>query len=263
MNRLMISRLLYRIVTLYKDNTLTETSCLLEIGNLEYEAYDEEKQAYVQTKFIYFLFANFPYYQILDHLNGMTEIVLKAAKKSYHYYALVKLFKGCLEDILPTIKRRIQTEVMLHLLDYMRINTLENQLTETDIVKNIEKNLCDPIILTSMDIADNYFYSQSTLPGIKIDQKSLREQISKANTGRKMKATDALQNWTNRSYNEQSLEAFMSKFYKILGSIPLPYKESCIKLMSSALDDLYTHSVIEWSKNKEKEKDTYQLNLPF
>ncbi len=259
MNRLMIINLLFKVTTLYKSNQLDYDSFLSEIENLEHEIFDEDKQAYMQTRFIYSLFDSFSYHQIEDTLGEIISIILELTKDSFPYVYLVKLFKACLEDMLSDIKRRIQTEAYEHILVWLQIYYYENHLSEQAVFEIIERNLCNPVLLTSFDIAENYVYPQSTLPGIKLNQKRLREQVSKSNNTRKEKTTRFLREWTYDHYNEKTLETFIHRFYDVFESLSISNKESCLQLMTSSLDQLYAYLVIEWSKKEE----TNQLSFHF
>lgn len=193
MNRMVLTKLLKSIVDLYAEDKFTYSYIIETLNNIVDEEFDEDKSAYLQTEFVKNLFELFPYYRLLSDLNDLGDYIIECTKETPNFENISKLLKnGCLSDMIPNIKRRIQTETMAHITVLLYMYKT-NELKPNIVLEQLTKNIYNPHILTSMDSAENINYKQETIPGISIKTMSLRETISKSNNNRKEKVRKNLE----------------------------------------------------------------------
>lgn len=122
MNRLTLTKLLKNIIDLYTEGKFTYIYIIDTFEKLTEEEFDEDKNAYLQAELISTLFQTFPYYRLLNDLNTLGDYIIESTKGNSNYKNVSKLLKnGCLGDMVPDIKRRVQTETMAHITELLYI----------------------------------------------------------------------------------------------------------------------------------------------
>lgn len=258
MNRLTLTKLLKNIIDLYTEGKFTYIYIIDTFEKLTEEEFDEDKNAYLQAELISTLFKTFPYYRLLNDLNTLGDYIIESTKGNSNYKNVSKLLKnGCLGDMVPDIKRRVQTETMAHITELLYMYK-KSELNPTIVMNHLTKNMFDPRLLTSMDTAESINYSQTTLPGISIKKTSLRDAISRSNGNRKDNVRKNLEEYTLENFDVKSLEDFINQVKNIIIESTLEDKEILNASIKETLTNLYSKAVIIWS---EQSVDPNQLTL--
>ena len=247
MNRLNLTTLLKDIINLYIEDKFTYIYIISTMNLIGNEENDENKNAYLQTELIATMFSQFPYYRLLSDLTDLGNYIIEVTQGNSNYKNIAKLLKnGCLAEMIPDIKRRVQTETMAHITTLLYIYK-KSELKPDTVLNHLTKNMYDPNILTSMDYAESINYKQESIPGIEMKILSLREIISRANTNRKEAVRRNLEEYTIKNFDEKSLEDFIQQVINIIGQSSLSDKELLKDTISEILTALFAKSVIVWS----------------
>lgn len=266
MNRMVLTKLLKNLIDLYVEDKFTCIYIVNAIDNLKEEEFDEDENAYAQAELIATLFSLFPYYRLLYDLNELGDYIIESTKNNLNSKSISKLLKnGCLGDMVPDIKRRVQTETMAHVMELIYLYKT-SELSPENVIAHLTKNMYNPQVLTSMDYAEGFKYQQEEIPGIEIKKLSLRETISRANSNRKEAIRRNLEEYTIENFNEKELEEFTAKVIEIIDQSQLPDKDILKSTVYDCLISLFSKAVLTWDAKEEtsfQEKNFYQLSLEF
>lgn len=262
MNRLVLTKLLKNIVDLYVEDKFTYIYIINTLSNIENEEYDEDQNAYIQAELITTLFAKFPYYKILNELNNLGDYIIESTKCNSNFKNILGILKnGCLGDMVPDIKRRIQTEAMAHLQELLYVYKT-SELNADFVISHLTKNMVIPKILTSMDYAESINYRQQVIPGIMFKRMTLRETISRANSNRKESIRRNLEEFTIENFTERELEDFMHQVTKIIEESNIADKDLLKSTIYEVFMLLFSKVVLVWEEKK-AHVDYNQLSLKF
>lgn len=260
MNRMVLTKLLKDLIDLYIADKFTYIYITDVLTNMQIVDYDEDQNAYLQAELMRTLFEHFPYYRLLHDLNDLGDYIIEITKGNPSFKSTSIILKnGCLGDIIPSIKRRIQTETMTHITELLYIYN-HNGLTPELVLNRLTKNMYNSTLLTSMDAAENINYEQTTLPGIESKQSSLRDTISRSNSVRKDNIRRNMEEYTIKNFNEKTLEDFFTQVITIIDKSNLPDKDLLKAPIQDCLTNLFSRAVVIWDEKKE---DTYQLSIEF
>ena len=276
MNRMVLTILLKNIIDLYIEDKFNYIYIIDILSRQKNEEYDEDKNAYIQAELIKDLFDLFPYYRLLTDLNDLGDYIIESTKANPNFKNISRILKnGCLGDMVPDIKRRIQTETMAHIQELLYIYN-GGKLKPKIIISHLSKNMFDTRILTGMDTAESINYEQTVIPGFEVDQTSLREMISRTNGNRKESIRRNLEEYVVNNFDETSLENFINIVINAINNSELPDKELLSTTINENLTALYAKVSITWFEKKEqalkeaqeeairREKgENYQLSLTF
>lgn len=288
MNRMVLTKLLKDIIDLYIEDKFTYIWIIDTLSKIpKKEAnkktkfdkkteYDEDRNYYIQAELIKNLFDLFPYYRLLSDLKDLGDYIMESTKANPNFKNISKILNnGCLGDMVPDIKKRIQIETMVHLNELLYIY-INGELTPDLVINHLTKNMFDSRVLTAMDTAESINYEQTTMPEFTRDQISLREMISRTYYNRKESVRRNLEEYTINNFDEASLEDFMMQVLNIIDNSSLPDKDLLKNTIDETLMDLYTKVSVIWFEKKEqalkeaKEEalraergENYQLSLTF
>lgn len=288
MNRMVLTKLLKDLIDLYIEDKFTYIWIIDTLSKIpKKEAnkktkfdkkteYDEDRNYYIQAELIKNLFDLFPYYRLLSDLKDLGDYIMESTKANPNFKDISRILNnGCLGDMVPDIKRRIQTETMVHLNELLYIY-INGELNPDFVINHLTKNMFDSRVLTGMDTAESINYEQTTMPGFTADQVSLREMISRTNGNRKESIRRNLEEYTINNFDEATLESFITQILGIIDNSSLPDKDLLKNTVEETLMALYTKVSVIWFDNKEqaikaaKEEalraqrgDNYQLSLTF
>ena len=260
MNRLVLTKLLKNIVDLYIEDNFNYIYIVNALSNIENEEYDEDQNAYLQAELLTTLFSNFPYYKVLNELDNLVDYVIESTKGNCNLKKTCSILKnGCVGDMLPDIKRRVQTESMTHLQELLYMYKT-SELNPDFVISRLKKNMLTPQILTSMDYAESIKYKQQIIPGIEFRKTTLRETISRANSNRKEAIRRNLEEYTIQNFTEKELEDFIQQITIIIKNCSIDDKNLLMDTIYDTLMLLFSKAVIAW---QEKGEDENQLSLKF
>ncbi len=282
MNRMVLTKLLKDLIDLYIEDKFTYIwiiDTLFRVQKQESDKkteYDEDRNYYIQAELIKNLFDLFPYYRLLSDLNDLGDYIMESTKANPNYKNISRILSnGCLGDMVPDIKRRIQTETMVHLNELLYIYN-NGELTPDLVISHLTKNMFDSRVLTGMDTAESINYEQTLIPGFTANQTSLREMISRTNGNRKESVRRNLEEYTINNFDEISLENFIMQLLGIIDKSSLPDKDLLKGTIEETLMALYAKVSVVWFEKKEqaleeakeeairREKgENYQLSLTF
>lgn len=260
MNRMVLTKLLKDIINLYIENKFTYVYIIDVFSKMQIEEYDEDQNAYYQAEVMRMIFEHIPYYRVLKELSDLGDYLIEVTKSNRAFKSTaVVLANGCLGDMIPDIKRRVLTETMTHITELLYIYN-HNELTKELVINRLTKNMYNPILLTSMDTAENINYEQTTLPGLENKHVALRDTISRSNSNRKDRIRRNMEDYTIANFDEKNLEDFYTKVINFIEESELPDKDLLKEPITECLTNLFAKAVVAWDETPE---DTNQLSLNF
>ena len=269
MNRLMLTNILMEIIK--KDLSIDEMSFEVFrdiVDKTPYEEYDENKNAYVETILIYTIFSKIPYYKVLWILEKLGEKIVKISQGYDRYNGLSKIITyGCLAEMMPNIKRRVEAETMLHILDLSYTYFMHGKLDKTKTINKLQKEMSNKEILTGFNVAENYLYNQNTLFENKAESDlkdiipknntriDLKDSISKNNTNYKEHISNQLRQSIKNNYNLEKFESFIKEIYSIIEDSDIEDVNLLLITFSETIDKLYNHVIKTWHDNSNNIKE--------
>ena len=258
MNRLNLISIFSQTVEIYLSKNELDFNDFKNIVDNCNDEYDENKVSYLEAKLVCNLFSRLPYYRVIPTLDTLTKQLVKmcGSKDNYNYYSVL-LKNGLLAEMLPNIKRRVETENYRHILESLREYTQKQCLSQKHIEKVYSENILDPNILTGSQIADNINYQQINLFG-EAEVSDLKEAISRNNANYKETVTRALSNYLHKEYTPELFSLFVDELLLQIDNSSLDFKQDILKNIEEAIPSLFD---MVTKLSMAKKDDEYQLTL--
>lgn len=260
MNRLMLFNIFMGVLKHYIETQEVGIENFKKIvDSVPFEEYDEDKCAYVESLLVFYIFTNIPYYKIESTLDCIKK-KLKISCSAYDKYnALSRIIcDGCVAELMPSLKRRVETEVNMHILElagnFYREGRLSSKKTiesEKDAINRLAINICNTISLTGTSTAENLFYTQVNFLESPQSKKTLREDISRSNSRFACGVTDALRDNIVQYYDMNTLENFINLVDSQIKKSDLKDKELIYRLICQSLEKLIVISAKIWAEKEE------------
>lgn len=263
MNKTKLINIIKRCLILFKNNELNSTNYEIEISDDTICDYTNNYLSYKEIELICFLFQNFLYFQIPPVLNDFIT-KLKEINSSSKSQFITSLIEAYIESLTEQIERRINNEVYNQIFQLLHRFYQYGELDYEKSVFLLSKNLINPISNTGMDVAENYQYTQETLPDIPTQEEPLREQISKRNFSKNYSIENKTKKAITKYLNEESLTIFIDAINEIFQKLRQenPQEAELLeKLFTPILEEIQKSSLKSWAKLQTQEEDTYQLKL--
>ncbi len=257
MNKIMLINILIKAMEKYKKGELDFQSYQQIIADTNHISASNNLVSFYETKLLYFLFQNVPYYKIFLFLNQFI-IHLKGISKDSQTDSMSSLLEAYTCDIIFSLDNRVNTEAIAHLYELSKIFHQHGYL-DYELTMRLLKN---PRIMTaelvSLDIAQNISYQQTTLDCFKEKDEDLRESISSKNYQRKNSIEKVLINTLAKTFSENELTNFIAELKRIIETYAQIDKEDANMLGDTLLSQLIglKKSII----TKKKEKETREKN---
>ncbi|MCH5166847.1 MAG: hypothetical protein J1F35_03050 [Erysipelotrichales bacterium] len=259
MNRLMLFYILNNVIENYtNEEDISAATFKKIVDSNTFEEYDEDKCAYTESLIMAKIFSKIPYYKVTSTLAFISKKLVRNCQALDRYNILSKICVGCLEDIMPSIKRRVETESMEHVLELCYYYYQNGSFDNYKIKERLIKNICDPVSLFGTSVVENLNYSQNILFSQKETKDNLRDDISKSNAHYTRDVTVALRDKIVRCFDINTFEKFAEDIKVLICESDIEDKELLLETINSIIQKLYIFSISKWEDQVE---DNYQLTL--
>lgn len=264
MNKLAILKMIDKLINNKINNTLTSDTIEQICSKNEKIEFSTNILAYKETEFICHLFAILPYYKIKNFLDELIKDLKNYNLNNEKVKCNIKLIIAYLSDLMNNIKKRILTESYTHLYNLLKYYYLEENIDLKYFYHEL-KNYYPPEVITNMDIAQNIFYHQETLPGIDIkEDDNLSDKISEYNYQMISNIEKRLKTFIKKFFKQNDLKNFKNNLNDIINNTrKISPKEKAlvernlILLIEKLNKELYANS------NKKKKHPSNQITLKF
>lgn len=198
------------IITIINNYITTKEKDLIKIINTtlnNYDLYSQEEDWQKEIELLYNLFNQYPYYLLL---NVIDQIKFQFQQISFNHPEYLKyaiLINGYFLELVPTVKRRMETEVNGHLI-YLLKKYYERDNKMPDNVKKILKtNLYSPELLVGYNLLKDEQYHQEQF--VSLTNQDMSEKISMNNYKRFSRSFKFLTDLVLKYYSSNDFDKFV------------------------------------------------------
>lgn len=236
MNKRILIYLLNKYIDIFLNGELTLDKCTKIFNERLHLPLDDNIVLYEEAKLLCRIYENISYYDIDQFLFSFKETLYRISENDKKMNRNFNILISYLDDITNNLSSRIKTEIDFHIYTMLKEYILYESLDAEKNKKLILVNKVNPIILFSLDIAENCFYKQES---VNLDSKeNLRDEISKSNYSKSRNIEKIIYDTIFKNFSKDEFKAFFNIIITIIREIN-----------NNKLEDLYTTRYNEILKN--------------
>ena len=188
------------------------------ISNLSknHESFDENDITYHEVEFLCYIFENVPYYKVVHTLQKFQKNLGLLFEKSDKKHVL-NFLRDILRELSTTINNRVQTELVEHITVMLRDFYFyeENGKINEEVKKQhfaiLQRNLCNPQDLFSIEEAEKTYFEQQNLinsDANRLEKTKTRDAVSMSNYIKRKKVEDKMKEVLEKCYTVSTYNSF-------------------------------------------------------
>lgn len=244
------------IIKIINDYLISDNNDLVKIIDnavANYNLFSQEESSKKEIDLLYNLFNKYPYYLVPYAINEIKKDFRKISASQPIYQKYTILVEGYFLELMPTIERRIETEINGHLIYLLRKYYEKNNNLPSETKKVLKTNIYSTELLVGYNLLKDEQYHQEEL--IPFASQNFREKVSINNYKLYYRSQKNLIELIMKYFSSDDFDKFIANLEIIL--IELNKEDNQTKIIS----ELIFNTIIKINQSLLESPNTEELEL--